>query len=176
MKLKKSEGQVEEYFLKDNGLFPNSSLPVLLYKKALDLPKFFPGFYIRKLFIKNGWSNSWKSGIFEYHHYHSITHEVLGVCKGQTHLLLGGPNGVKVKIEEGDVLIIPAGVAHKNEGKENDVVCIGAYPEGRDYDIKYGREGERPSADQNIKNVPLPPSDPVYGTKFGVQNYWKQMS
>jgi uncharacterized protein YjlB len=173
MKLKKTEGIIEEYRLADTGKFPNSALPVIIYKKVLVLPKFFTCFYVRKMFIRNKWANTWKSGIFEYHHYHSITHEVLGVCKGKTTLLLGGENGVRVNIEAGDVIIIPAGVAHKNEGKEDDVCCIGAYPEGHDYDIKYGKEGERPSADNNIRNVSLPKSDPVYGIKFGVQNYWK---
>ncbi|MCE3226161.1 MAG: cupin protein [Bacteroidetes bacterium] len=173
MKHQQSEIQIQEFRLNDTGKFPNSVLPVIVYKKVLALPRFFKCFYVRRLFISNKWGNSWKSGIYEYHHYHSITHEVLGVCEGKTTLLLGGENGVSIEIEAGDVIVIPAGVAHKNEGNENDVCCIGAYPTGHDYDIKYGKEGERPSADNNIMNVSLPKTDPVFGAKFGVQNYWK---
>src|SRR3954469_8232421 len=116
------------YVLKDDGIFPNSDLPVLFYKNVLDLPAVFPGTFVENLFRENNWRNSWKSGIFEYHHYHSITHEVIGCYKGKTTLQLGGENGVTLTVEKGDVLIIPAGVAHKNLGKEDDIACVGAYP------------------------------------------------
>jgi uncharacterized protein YjlB len=164
---------VQKYFLKDDGRFPNNaSLPVLLYKHALELPGLFPGNFIAKLFEKNGWKNSWKDGIFDYHHYHSVTHEVLGVYRGKTTVLLGGTKGVELVLEKGDVLVIPAGVAHKNITPDSDFKCVGAYPGGKDYDINYGKIGERPKADQNIKKVPLPETDPV--EKEGALNkYWK---
>ncbi len=130
--------------LRDNGKFPNNFLPVLLYKGVLYIPSLFPARNVKNLFESNRWSNSWDSGIFTYHHYHSTTHEVLGVYRGETTLLLGGDDGVRVKIEQGDVLVIPAGVAHKNLGEVHDVGCIGAYPNGMDYDMNYGKTGERP--------------------------------
>src|SRR3954466_761073 len=97
----------ERYFVKDDGVFPNSHLPLLYYPKVLDIPHLLPALAIRKLFEKNNWSNNWKQGIFTYHHYHSITHEVLGICKGETLLQLGGENGITLLIEKGDVLVIP---------------------------------------------------------------------
>jgi len=160
------------YPINDDGTFPNSHLPVLLYKGILDLPALFPAAHIENLFKANHWSNSWKSGIFTYHHYHSITHEVLGFYKGHGSLMLGGENGTKVSVEKGDVLIIPAGVAHKNLGEENDIHCVGAYPEGKSYDMNYGKTGERPRADMNIKEVPLPERDPILGLKGGTNKYW----
>jgi uncharacterized protein YjlB len=75
--------QPQQYFVKDDGVFPNNSLPILLYPKVLHLPRLFPALAVRKLFQKNNWGNNWKQGIYTYHHYHSITHEVLGVCKGK---------------------------------------------------------------------------------------------
>jgi uncharacterized protein YjlB len=161
------------YILDDDGTFPNSHLPVLFYKGVLDLPALFPASYIENFFKSNHWSNSWKSGVFTFHHYHSITHEVLGVYKGETTLQLGGENGIKLKVEKGDVLIIPAGVAHKNLGEEDDIACVGAYPEGKSYDMNYGRTGERPQADENINKVPLPERDPVLGMKGGTGRYWR---
>jgi uncharacterized protein YjlB len=161
------------YIVNDDGIFPNSKLPVLLYKKVLDLPPLFPASYVENLFKSHLWHNSWKSGIFTYHHYHSITHEVLGFYKGETKMQVGGDKGVKLDIEKGDVLIIPAGVAHKNLGQENDVQCVGAYPEGMSYDMNYGKPGERPMTDNNIAQVPLPDRDPVLGLKGGLQRYWK---
>ncbi|MGN6178081.1 MAG: cupin domain-containing protein [Mucilaginibacter sp.] len=166
--------KVQMINLKDDGTFPNSELPVLFYKGALDVPFLFPASYVRKLFEDNGWNNAWDDGVFEYHHYHSITHEVIGVYEGETILQLGGEKGKKLKVEKGDVLIIPAGVAHKNLKEEDDIQCIGAYPGGRDYDMNYGGVGERPRTDKNIRNVPIPESDPIFGTIGGLTEIWKK--
>jgi uncharacterized protein YjlB len=165
--------ELKKYYFQDDGIFPNSRLPVLHYKGILKLPLLLAAASIVSLFEKNRWRNSWKSGIYEYHHYHSITHEVLGAYNGETELLLGGAKGTAVKIEKGDVVIIPAGVAHKNEGKENGVKCVGAYPDGMDYDMNYGKPGERPLADQNIRSVPIPAKDPVFGLRGDLHTYWK---
>lgn len=173
MKISKLNYIVERFYLEDDGIFPNSKLSVLLYKDVLKLPQLFPAFAIKRLFKSNKWSNAWKNGIFEYHHYHSITHEALGVYNGRATIQLGGEKGIEVRLEKGDVLIIPAGVAHKNLDKENDIKCVGAYPDGKDYDINYGKEGERPGTDKNIAKVEIPETDPVFGTVRGVQRLWK---
>jgi uncharacterized protein YjlB len=88
-------------------------------------------------------------------------------------LQLGGPEGPKIFIEKGDVLVIPAGVAHKNLGAKNSVSVIGAYPDGLDYDMNYGKPSERPLTDENIKRVPVPESDPVLGINEGLTKIWK---
>jgi uncharacterized protein YjlB len=164
--------EFKKIYCVDDGIFPNNVLPVLLYKNVLKLPFLFPGDFIKNIFERNNWSNAWKAGIFTYHHYHSNTHEVLGVYKGKTKIVLGGESGNLIEIQKGDVLIIPAGVAHKNLGSENQVGIIGAYPNGKNYDIKYGRKDERPDADINIENVPIPETDPVWGAFLGVAKIW----
>ena len=60
-----------------------------------------------------------------------------------------------------------------NLGKEDDVTCVGGYPNGKDYDMNYGKKGERPVTDQNIGAVPLPETDPVFGKKGGLIKIWK---
>lgn len=165
--------KIREYYFKDDGIFPNSKLPVLHYLKVLHLPFLFPASHVKHLFRKHGWSNNWRNGIYTYHHYHSVTHEAFGVIKGKTTLLLGGDHGEEVTIEAGDVIIIPAGVAHKNMGKQDDVICIGGYPGGRDFDMNYGRPGERPRTDHNIKRLPIPATDPVYGSG-GSAKIWRE--
>jgi uncharacterized protein YjlB len=164
---------IEPVVLQDDGVFPNSRHPALLYKGVLDIPLLFPATHVKHLFEKHGWSNSWDAGIFGYHHYHSITHEALGIYKGHTKLQLGGPYGPQILIERGDVLVIPAGVAHKNLGAENSVGVVGAYPQGGNYDMNYGKPGERPYTDENIKIVPIPASDPVFGRDRGLFKIWK---
>jgi uncharacterized protein YjlB len=161
------------YFLKDNGVFPNSKLPVIHYKNGIDIPFFRPAHAVEKLFSENGWTNNWDAGIYTYHHYHSITHEAIGVYKGKAVILLGGENGKLIVIQKGDVLIIPAGVAHKNVGKEEDVMCVGGYPGGADFDMNYGQPGERPKTDKQIAALPVPESDPLMGVGEGVAETWK---
>ncbi len=159
--------------LKDDGIFPNNSLPVLIYKDALKLPEEHSAKIIEDIFKKNNWTNSWRNGIYDYRHYHSITHEVLGVYKGNTIVELGGAAGITFLIEKGDIIIIPAGVAHKNIGPETNFKCVGAYPNGNDYDIKKGDPDDRVEADKNIKRVKLPDNDPVYGNTGHLINNWE---
>jgi len=166
--------RVLQYFLKDDGYFPNSVLPVLLYKRAIKLPLLFKGRMVKRLFQKHHWTNNWRNGVYTFHHYHSNTHEVMAVIKGKTKLQLGGENGTTVTLEEGDVVLIPAGVAHKNLQQEKDVICIGGYPRGKDYDMNYGNEEERPAADERISKVPIPGFDPVTGKKDPMNKIWNK--
>lgn len=165
--------QIIKKVFKDDGTFPNSILPALIYKGALILPEEHPEKIIEEIFKKNAWTNSWRNGIYDYHHYHSIAHEVLGVYEGDTVVELGGAQGDTQLIEKGDIIIIPAGVAHRNVTPESNFKCVGAYPGGSDYDIKKGEPGDRPGADKNIKKVSLPENDPVYGKTGVLINTWK---
>lgn len=162
------------YTLSDDGKFPNSELPVIHYMNVLELPWLFASRSVKHLFKKNGWTNNWRSGLLTYNHYHSTAHEVIGVIHGETTLQLGGPGGIRVRIVAGDALIIPAGVSHKNLGEENDAICIGGYYEGREFDIKTGKKGERPKADITIAALNIPEKDPVYGSRSGLPKIWNE--
>ena len=129
--------------------------------------------WLEETFASNNWTNSWRNGVFSYHHYHSITHEVLGIYSGSALLHLGGEKGQKVNVQAGDILIIPAGVGHKNLGDKDNFGVVGAYPDGRDYDIKRGDAGDRPQVIQNIAAVPMPSLDPIYGKGKGLTILWK---
>src|SRR5437870_10117957 len=79
----------ETQLLKDTGAFPNSRLPALVYRGVLAADQdLAPSF--EALFEKNGWTGSWRNGLYRTHHYHSTAHEVLGVYLGHVKLLLGG--------------------------------------------------------------------------------------
>ena len=84
----------------------------------------------------------------------------------------GGEDGITLVAEAGDVLILPAGLAHKNLWSSHDFRVVGAYPQGTSWDMNYGKEGERPEADKNIARVPLPPTDPVYGKEGPLRKAW----
>ena len=167
-------GHVSTDILKDDGQFPNNEkLPLLVYKGALHLYPDDQVEAIIELFKNNNWTNAWKDSVLHEHHYHSNTHEVLGIYCGQADLQIGGPEGVCVELFRGDVIIIPAGVAHKNLSSSRDFLCIGAYPDGLSYDMNYGKDGERPQVLENIKNVPVPNNDPVFGDEGPLLEHWK---
>ena len=47
---------------------------------------------------------------------------------------------------------------------ERWISVVGAYPRGQEsYDLRTGEEGERPDVLENIRNVSLPESDPLFG-------------
>jgi uncharacterized protein YjlB len=159
--------QIVAHLLTDDGTYPNNrELPLLAYQGALCLAEQPPegaAVLIEALIRANGWGGSWRNGVYGYHHYHSTAHEVLGVCSGTVEVQFGGQDGVVVSIARGDVVIIPAGVAHKNQNASRDFYVVGAYPRGQHPDMNYGRAGERPRADEIIARVPLPTLDPIYG-------------
>jgi uncharacterized protein YjlB len=70
------------------------------------------------------------------------------------------------------VIVIPAGVGHKNLGASADFGVVGAYPDGRDWDLLTGQPGERPKADQNIAALPIPGNDPVFGLDGPIREIW----
>jgi len=163
---------VVSLLFQDDGLIPNSRFPLLIYQGALKLAGSDPAGAFEELFGANGWIGSWRNGIYTYHHYHSTAHEVLGVFRGSATVQFGGERGSKSKVHQGDVIIIPAGVSHKNLGASSDFGVVGAYPEGQDYDMNYGRPQERPSADENIAQISIPETDPVYGAHGPLLKNW----
>jgi uncharacterized protein YjlB len=154
-----------------HGNFPNNPhLPVLLYKKVLNA---MTAEELLQHFEKNHWNHGWINGIYDFHHYHGNTHEVLGICGGSATVQVGGEGGSIFELETQDVLLLPAGTAHKKLKSTEDFVCVGAYPFDIPYDMHYGKENERMAAEERIQRVPLPSTDPVYGDTGPMFDYWK---
>lgn len=160
--------------LKRNKNFPNSRLPVLIYKEAFILPhqKKKAAEIIQKIFSRNGWRNSWTNGIYDFHHYHSITHECMGIISGSATVILGGPGGKRVKLSQGNLIILPAGVAHRCIKAGENFQCAGAYPQGKDYDINIGTSTELKKSLLNIGKLTIPAKDPVFGKQGFLKIYW----
>lgn len=155
------------------GGFPNNALlPLLLYKEAFAPIDKYGLNAIRDILETNGWANSWVGGILDDHHYHSTTHEVLVALKGGSHVQFGGPNGITLLFEQGDVVIIPAGVAHRKVDEGLSFSCLGAYPDGKDYDMKFGKSEEKELAEEQVREVPVPGSDPLYGSDGPLIKNW----
>jgi uncharacterized protein YjlB len=141
---------------------PNSRLPVLIYRAEAD------GF--EKLFAANGWVGIWRNGVYDFDHYHSNAHEVLGIEAGRATLQLGGEEGQAVDVSAGDVIVLPAGTGHRRLSRSADFSVIGAYPRGQSsYDLCRDRT---PEAELRITKVEMPETDPVRGAKGPLLTLW----
>lgn len=164
---------IVRYILTEDGSFPNNGLlPLLVYQGAFQLSGENKTDTVKEILETNRWFDAWVDGIYDYHHYHSTAHEVLVTLQGSCRVQFGGPNGTTVNIDHGDVVIIPAGVAHKKIDDTNGFQCLGAYPEGQEYDMNYGKPEELERALENIKKLPVPENDPLYGKDGPLLKNW----
>jgi uncharacterized protein YjlB len=139
------------------------SFPVLIYR-GVGAAADGPG-AARALFGEHGWGGSWVDGVFDFHHFHSTSHEALAVVAGAATLELGGPQGAAFDVAAGDVLVLPAGTGHRRATARDGFTVVGAYPAGQeDYDLLRGDDpGEVVGARERIAALPAPPEDPVGG-------------
>ena len=165
--------QPDRLFFADDGQFPNSQLPVLVYRRVAPTDEDHIDDWFEIKLMSNNWLGIWRNGILSYDHYHSTSHEVLCVYKGWVDVLLGGPNGEQVHLDVGDMVVIPAGVAHNNRQASTDFAVMGAYPEGQKWDLLTGKSGERPMADEHLRQLPLPNQDPIYGSYGPLVTLWE---
>lgn len=154
---------MEKYYFEDDGITPNNALPVLVYRQFV--PKTETDFaqFLEKKFQENGWTNNWRDIVMTKDHYHSTTHEVLGIAKGTVTLQLGGAKGVQMTVNAGDVIIVPAGVGHFSVSNDADYLVVGGYPVGRAWDMIYNEITSYLTAKQTIASLAPPTSDPVFG-------------
>ncbi len=124
-------------------------------------------------FAANGWRGAWRNGIFGYHHFHSTAHEVLAIVGGSVTVKLGGPDGRSLEVGRGDVLVLPAGTGHCNQGAGDGLLVVGAYPDGMSWDIRRGDPSEYDEVVANIGAVPVPGADPVRGPDGPLRELWR---
>lgn len=159
-----SQIKTELHWSKPTGMLPNSRFPLLVHRNAV------PGGGEEAVLDRlrsNGWLNNWRyPGIYTYHHFHSTTHECLGCARGWMEVVLFGEDGVTVRVEAGDIVVLPAGVSHCMTGNSEDIQMVGGYPDGRDWDncqqARLTPDLHR-EAVKRIMMLPIPPRDPATG-------------
>lgn len=158
--------KTEAYTSKPEGMIPNSRFPLLIHRAAI------PGGgvdAVKSRFRENGWGNNWEyPGVYEYAHFHSTTHECLGCARGwmEFRLSVGDGGWSRIRIDAGDVIVMPAGVSHEMVGHSDDIMMVGGYPDGRDWDNiqeAFLTPDLNYQACKSIMALPIPSKDPVTG-------------
>ncbi|KAF3760388.1 hypothetical protein M406DRAFT_65788 [Cryphonectria parasitica EP155] len=111
----------------------------------------------------------WRYSMYPTTHFHSTSHEVLCVTSGRAELWFGGednPDRVEAVVQVGDVMILPAGLAHRlsrdvsQDGHSFEMV--GSYPTGCHWDMCYGKAGEEEKV-RKIAGLSWFTKDPIFG-------------
>jgi uncharacterized protein YjlB len=159
---------------RDDGIVPNNPrLPLLVYRGAVALRSAFnPATIIDTLFETNGWGRSWRDTVYDFVHYHSQIHEVMGVARGTAKIEFGGVKGRMLGVKAGDVVILPAGTGHRLIEASRNFLVVGAYPEDGTYD-ECTDTRERPDAIKRVAKVRKPANDPIYGHAGPLALEWR---
>jgi uncharacterized protein YjlB len=163
------------YRFEDDGKTPNNPrLPLVLYRNVLrGRPGLDPAAVCEELFAAHGWTGSWRDGIYDFLHFHTRTHEVLGVARGEARVQFGGDRGRTLSLKAGDVVVLPAGTGHRRISASDDLLVVGAYPASSGgYDEPRAGQVDHRRALECIGEVPAPAQDPVYGRDGPLKDLW----
>jgi uncharacterized protein YjlB len=152
---------------RDDGYVPNNpKLPLLYYRKVVQFGRRHdPAATLEAVFEAHSWGDAWRNGIYDFVHYHSMIHEVLGVARGTATLRLGGNKGETIKVAGGDVILIPAGVGHECLKASAEFLVVGAYPPTGTYDECRGSFQEWGRAIASIRRAVVPKQSPLFGSR-----------
>jgi uncharacterized protein YjlB len=160
------------YFERGDPIPNHPTLPMVVYKQVLPLDN-DPTAACQRRFREHGWRGIWVNGVYSFQHYHSTSHEVLGVVAGQAEIQFGGEAGETLHVEAGDVVVLPAGTGHCNKGASSDFRVVGAYPAGQEnWDLQRDKPDDHIL--QNIRRARMPEQDPVFGDDGPLLELWSE--
>lgn len=162
----------ETHLFSRSGGIPNSKLPVVILRDAL--PEHArDGDAACALLKRNGWTGNWLYGVYPFWHFHTRGHEVLACVSGWATLGLGGDDGIVIRVEKGDVCVLPAGVGHRSLEAGDGFLMAGGYPPGQQGNIVRPGDMDDAQVRAEIGSLMLPKTDPVSGRADGVVALWK---
>ena len=100
-------------------LVPNTTLhnkPLLIYRAAFPPPLTNASLIESHLTSVGVVAPQWRYTMYSTSHFHSTSHEVLGIANGRARLCFGHEENegrVVEEVRKGNVVVVPAGVAHR---------------------------------------------------------------
>ncbi|MEO6848877.1 MAG: cupin domain-containing protein [Chthoniobacterales bacterium] len=166
---------MESHLLKPTRNFPNNpDLPLIIYRAVTPKTGTPVALFFEEIFTKHAWPAAWRYTMYDFAHYHSNTHEVFGVFQGHARVRFGNGSGFETSLDMGDIVIIPAGVAHQRLNSIDNFEAVGAYPEGFSPNMHYGLPDDLTAMLHQIEEVPIPSTDPAFGSKGSLITLWKE--
>jgi uncharacterized protein YjlB len=171
-----NDRKANAYRFEDDGRTPNHpAWPLIHYRGVVTLDEAFdPAAIFEVLFDGHGWQDGWRDGVYDFLHYHAHTHEVLGIARGSATVRFGGAKGRNIALRPGDVIVQPAGTGHQRTSASKDLLVVGAYPAGSEYDECHPTRAEHDRAMPLIARAKAPRTDPVYGAKGPLKALWSR--
>ena len=166
--------QIEALDFADDGDTPNHPRwSLIAYRGAVDPERLRTDDHaFDALFEANDWPVGFRNGIYRFTHFHSVTHEALGIAHGHARVQFGGTSCAILTVGAGDAVLLPAGTGHRLIEASGDLLVIGAYPPGADYDLVREGEAGGDAVRARIAAVPRPATDPVLGSSGGLLRHW----
>lgn len=163
-----SDIRVSQHHIPAWGRVPNTSIqnkPLLIYHSAFRASASQLSARLKEVGVV---IPQWQYSMYRQSHFHSTSHEVLGIVSGRARLCFGGeenPRRAEPVVQSGDLIVVPAGVSHRLlEDLDGGFSMLGSYPQGRNWDMCYGVEGEDESRiRKNISQQAWFDRDPLYG-------------
>jgi uncharacterized protein YjlB len=121
------------------------------------------------LFQRNDWPPQWRDGVYDFHHYHSTAHEVLGFAGGHATLMLGGENGRRLEAHAGDVAVLPTENGHCK--LEAAPTFSSSVPTRRKQRWDICRSVPSKEAIDRMRHLPFSKSDPVAGGRRAADDH-----
>jgi uncharacterized protein YjlB len=165
----------ETFLLPPNSEIPNNPrLPVVIYRALINKFLSHKADHFARVFRANGWRGMWRDSIYSYCHFHSNAHEVLGIARGHVAVELGGAGGRTVRLNAGDLVLLPAGVGHRRVRGSANLLIVGAYPAGQQHYNICTSLRECRSANTRIAAVARPKCDPFFGPLGPLKQLWSK--
>ncbi|KAH8883206.1 hypothetical protein GQ53DRAFT_830900 [Thozetella sp. PMI_491] len=173
----------EHYFVGDTPYVPGSELPVVVYRGAL---KHCQNEEEIRIYLESngGWVRGGAWNAWFKSHYHPNVHECYGVATGSSELSIGrGPLDDHsaeqlIRLNKGDVMIIPAGVSHCSSTATEDYRFIVFFPKEDPKWISVWCQTDEDTAEnkQRALQVPLPSTDPLEGPNGYLIREWSKIA
>jgi uncharacterized protein YjlB len=164
------------FAFEDDGKTPNNPRqPLIVYRDVVHNDRSLdPAAIFEELFAAHGWKSAWRNGIYDFLHFHAVTHEVLGIARGEARVQFGGDKGRTLSVAAGDVVVLPAGTGHRRISSSDDLLVVGAYPDASDFDQHRPGAIDHREAVKRIAKVGVPAQDPVYGREGPLTELWSK--